>query len=355
LSECCVGIVLLEVVDMVKAIGFLEDQSSAIVSWQSFEDDKAGKFCTMVGVGDDLQLLDDGLEIIDSVSTSTGGQINRLALLSTGSCFYSDTKGNVGFVSISSSGGIGKVDTITAGVSSEDAICIDSDIHRSGHLVVNLFNTKSGGYFGLIDTQRDAMLGSIPLNSTGTPNAVRLVDSSQVVVGSMICSVFDVRTSQSKKGVPGMVLETTAVGGGRSFTAIESDGSHSVIAGDSAGGLWLWDVRQSGKEPLKSVHAHSGAVLAIHLANGIVGSTSTDNSVSLWTVAEKFASVGGSGVGKKKHRKLMMDLGDVGGKLKRLAVEGNGSALGVCVTDTGGVSYVTDTGIVALGHISEWQ
>jgi hypothetical protein len=105
------------------------------------------------------------------------------------------------------------------------------------------------------------------------------------------------------------------------------------------------------------VHAHSGAVLAIHLGNGIVGSTSTDNSVSLWTVAERTVSSSASsgGQAKKKHRKLLMDLGDVGGKLKRLAVEGNGSALGICVTDSGAVSYVTDTGVVALGHISEWQ
>jgi len=344
---------------MVQALGFLENQSSAIISWRSPESTGVH---TLVGVGSEFHLLGPELDV---VATAHGGdgRINRLVSLSSSSGYFSDSHGNVGFVALSSTnrGEIGRVDLV-ASSATDNGVCIDSDIHRSGHLAACLFNTNSGGFFNLLDTQRNSVLGNIPLGETGTPNAIRIVDSSHVAVGSLICSIFDVRTSQSKKGIPTRVLQTDGAWGGRSFTAIESDGSHTVIAGDSAGGLWLWDMRSDG--PVKSVHAHSGAVLAIHLANGIVGSTSTDNSVSLWTVAEPNVSSNEgirSAPTRKKHRKLLLDLGasDMGGKLKRLAVEGNGAALGICVEDYPSndrlVSYVTDTGVVGLAHISEWQ
>jgi hypothetical protein len=260
-----------------------------------------------------------------------------------------------------SASGFGKLDTCTVGAS-KDHTAIDSDMHRSGYLVSVLFNSRDGGHFSLIDTQRDSVIGNIQLGMTGTPNALRFVDSAgQIAVGSMVCSLYDVRTTQSKEGIPSRVFKTEdPTGGGRSFTALESDGGHTLIAGDSAGGLWLWDIRGTSSGPVKSVHAHSGAVLSIHLCDGIVGSTSTDNSVSLWTIADGQSGGANKGQAKKKHRKLLVEFGEDVGRLKRVAVEGNGSALGICIEDSVSgndrrVAYVTDTGIVALSDVSEWQ
>ena len=343
---------------MVHSLGFLEDQSSAVLTWR----DPTGHSSTLVGVGCSLHLLNDELDVAQTVSVvKSDGIINRLVAMSSGtSAYFSTTKGVVGFVGLSH-GSLGKIDTCSAGTTSGNNTAIDSDIHRSGYLVSVLFNTNDGGHFALVDTQRDSLIGKIRLGSTGTPNAIRFVDSAgQIAVGSMICSLFDVRTSQSKEGIPTRIFQTNdPSGGGRSFTALESDGGHTLIAGDSAGGLWLWDIRGTSSGPIKSVHAHSGAVLSVQLCDGIVGSTSTDNSVSLWTIAEGQREGADKSHSKKKHRKIL-EFGEDIGRLKRVAVEGNGSALGLCIEESVSgrdrrVAYVTDTGIVAVSEVSEWQ
>ena len=347
---------------MVHSLGFLEDQANAVLVWRDASDQSN----VLVGVGSSLHLLNEELDYVKTVSISdkSPGSVNRLVSMSDGlSAYFSTTRGVVGFVGLSSHA-FGKIDEFTAtriahGQDTHRHIAIDSDIHRSGYLVSVLFNTSAGGHFALIDTQRDALMGQIQLGLTGTPNAIRFVDSAgQIAVGSMVCSLYDVRTSQSKEGIPSRVFQTNdPSGGGRSFTALESDGGHTLIAGDSAGGLWLWDIRGTSSGPVKSVHAHSGAVLSVHLCDGIVGSTSTDNSVSLWTIAD---AQEGPSQAKKKHRKLVVEFGEDVGRLKRVAVEGNGSALGLCIEESirgkdRRVAYVTDTGIVALSEVSEWQ
>ena len=343
---------------MVHSLGFLEDQANAVLTWRN----SAGHSQSLVGVQSSLHLLNQEMDVDHSLDTKLPGVINRLVSVSEGSsAYFSSSRGVVGFVGLTASG-FGKVDTCTAGASKEHT-AIDSDMHRSGYLVSVLFNSREGGHFSLVDTQRDSLIGKIQLGMTGTPNALRFVDSAgQIAVGSMVCSLYDVRTSQCKEGVASRIFQTEdPSGGGRSFTALESDGGHTLIAGDSAGGLWLWDIRGTSSGPVKSVHAHSGAVLSIHLCDGIVGSSSTDNSVSLWTISE--AHGGGANKGqqaKKKHRKLLVEFGEDVGRLKRVAVEGNGSALGICIEESVSgsdrrVAYVTDTGIVALSDVSEWQ
>ena len=348
---------------MVHSLGFLEDQANAILTWRG-DGSSSQQSKILVGVGNQFHLMDEELDIVQSVSIDDG-QINRLVSVSEGagsSAYFSTTLGEVGFVSLSHNA-VGKISSCKSAIISQNiqTTAIDSDIHRSGYMASVLFNSRSGGHFSLVDTQRDSLIGTIGLGATGSPNALRFVDSAgQIAVASMVSSLFDVRTTQSKDGIPSRVFRTgDAAGGGRSFTALESDGGNTLIAGDSAGGLWLWDIRGTSAEPIKSVHAHSGAVLSIHLCDGIVGSTSTDNSVSLWTIAEPPQTT--QGVNKtKKHRKLLVEFGEDIGRLKRVAVEGNGSALGICIEESVSgkdrrVAYVTDTGIVALSEVGEWQ
>ena len=330
-------------------VSFLEDQSTAITTWRNHQ----GHPSTVVGVGCDVHLMDENLDIVDTLVNVASSRIVRLVGMNdNASMFYSAADGSLGFVSTNLGPyKIGKSEQCCSPIVEVGETAVDSDIHRSGHLVTVLLNSVSGGSVALIDTQRDAVIGRIPLGQTGTPNGVRIVDSTTVVTASMVCGLFDIRTAQSKSGIPSKVLETSNEFTGRCFTAVESDGNGMVVAGDSSGGLWLWDVR-SGSTPVKSVHGHAGAVLGLTLSNGVVGSSGTDGSVSVWKIADPASGP------KKKHRKLMLDLGD-SAQLKRVAVEGNGAALAVCIEDVVGadrhVSYVTDTGVVVLSHIADWQ
>jgi hypothetical protein len=79
----------------------------------------------------------------------------------------------------------------------------------------------------------------------------------------------------------------------------------------------------------------------------------------LWTIAEGQREGAEKSQAKKKHRKIL-EFGEDIGRLKRVAVEGNGAALGLCIEESVSgrdrrVAYVTDTGIVAVSEVSEWQ
>jgi hypothetical protein len=331
---------------MPSVVSFLEDQSSAVTSWRPSGHSKA---FTLAGVGTNLHLLSEDLEIIQSVSLPIADRITRLVGLSEhSSIFYSGTDGSIGFISCCS-GKLGKANPASSPAAVGYDVGIDSDIHRTGHLASVLFNSSSGGSCALIDTQRDSVIGRIPLGQTGTPNAMRIVDTSMMCVASGIVSLYDVRTSQAKAGSATKVLKCQGAAG-RVFTSIESDGGHSVIGGDSVGGLWLWDTRKEDS-PLKSVHAHAGAVLSLSLGGGIVGSSSTDGSISLWTVFSPEHQP------KKRTRKLLLD--DSTGPLKRCAVEGSGVATAVCIEDATDaerhVSYITDAGVVVLTQVADWH
>ena len=331
---------------MPSVVSFLEDQSSAITSWRPSGHTKA---LTLVGVGTSLHLMSEELEIIQSVELPISSRINRVVGLSDhSSVFYSGTDGSIGFIS-SSSGKLGKSNPSSSPAAEVNEIGVDSDIHRTGHLASVLFNSNSGGSCALIDTQRDSVIGRIPLGHTGTPNSMRIVDTSMMCIASSIVSLYDVRTSQAKAGAATKVFKCAGANG-RVFTALESDGGHSVISGDSAGGLWLWDSRKEDS-PVKSVHAHAGAVLCLSLGGGVVGSSSTDGSISLWTVLSP------ENQPKKRTRKLLLD--DSAGPLKRCAIEGAGVATALCVEDATDaerhVSYVTDAGVAVLTQVTDWH
>jgi WD40 repeat protein len=335
---------------MAPIVSFLEDQSAAIATWRFPGHSKP---LTLAATGSTLHLMSDDLEIIQSLSVGSS-RINRLVGLSGhASVYFSCIDGSMGLVTTSGSR-LGKVEQSASPSAENGAIAVDSDIHRSGHLASILFNTSAGGSFGLVDMQRDAVMGRIPLGQTGTPNAVRIVDNSSVCVASSVVSLFDVRKAEAKTGTASSVFLTASQeASGRVFTALESDGVQKLIAGDSSGGIWLWDTRKPDS-PIKSVHAHAGGVLTISLGGGMVGSSAADGSVSLWTVlASEEAHA------KKKSRRILLD--DSAGPLKRCAVEGSGIATALCVEDghmadsERCVSYVTDVGTVVLASTSDWQ
>ena len=335
---------------MPPVVSFLEDQTTAITTWRD-QSAHTPRPMTLVGVGNRLHLMNADLQIMDSVSLGTTSRVSRLiGVAGHSSVFFSSADGAMGFVATGHSK-LGKVEQSASPTALEGDTAVDSDIHRSGHLATILFNDKTGGSLALVDTQRDSVMGRIPLGQTGTPNGVRIVDNSLIAVGSSIVSIFDVRTSQSKSGIASKVLAAPSeTAGGRVFTSIESDGTNTVIAGDSAGGLWLWDCRQPAA-PANSTHAHSGAVLALSLGGGIVGSSATDGSVSLWTI-----SADQTLHPRKKSRKILLE---ESGHLKRSAVQGSGAATALCVeAATPGperlVAYATDTGVVALASVADW-
>jgi WD40 repeat protein len=327
-------------------VSFLEDQAVALSVLR--RTDGHSKSMTVVGVGDVLNLYSQELDMMDTVSVSTQSRIVRVVNMDSNTVFFACADGSLGLQVISSSGQFGKLEQLA----SPSSACIDADIHRSGHLasVLSQYSTV------LIDTQRDSIMGQIPLGKSGSPNGLRIVDNSLLAVGSAIVSLFDLRTPQCKSGIPSLVLDVPDAKG-RIFTSIESDGAGSVMAGDSSGGVWLWDCRSGSTAVTKSTHAHSGAVMAMSLGGGILGSASADGSVSLWTVVTDHAVPV-----KKKSRKLLLDIAsDVGG-LRRANVQGTGTPVAISVEDSivpvgtdRRVAYVTDTGVLVLGSLSDWQ
>ena len=326
-------------------VTFVEDQSAALALWRT----SGGDALTLAAVGPNLSLFSEELELIES-RTLGEARIVRLATMSNhASAFVACADGSLGFVGTTGgrlSESLQQVAPATADGVSESAL--DADIHKSGHLATVLLNSTSGGSVVLADTQRDSVIGRIPLGQTGTPNAVRLVDNSVVAVGSAVVSLFDVRTAQCKAGVASRILTTSEKG--RVCVSLDSDGSGALVGGDSSGAIWLWDTRHSTAS-VKHVHAHAGAVLSLSLGGGTVASASADGSVSLWTALADQPI-------RKKSRKLLLEMGDAG-QLKRCAVQGSGSATAVCLEDSTSSSdrqlaYVTDTGVLVRSSLAEW-
>jgi WD40 repeat protein len=329
-------------------VAFLEDQSVAVAVVR--RTDVGSKSMTLVGVGDVLNLYSQDLDLMDTVSVSTNSRIVRLINMDSSSFFFACADGSLGLQVLSSSSGqLGKMEQLA---SPTGAVCIDADIHRTGHLA----SVLSPHSTSLIDTQRDSVMGSIPLGQSGSPNGLRIVDNSLLAIGSAVVSLFDLRSPQCKSGIASLVLDAPEARG-RIFTSIESDGTGPVMAGDSSGGLWLWDCRNSNSAVTKSTHAHSGAVMGMSLGGGILGSASADGSVSLWTIVNEQAVPV-----KKKSRKLLLNItSDVGG-LRRANVQGTGTPVAISVEDSivpvgsdRKVVYVTDTGVLVLGSLSDWQ
>lgn len=323
-------------------VGFLEDQSVAVSVWRSV----AGSPVTLAGVGTNLNLYSEDLEVIDTIQLDQ--RIVRLVSVSNHtSSFVACADGSLGFIATPGARLGEQLQQAASPAAEQNETAVDADIHKSGHLASVLINSVAGGSVALADTQRDALIGKIPLGQTGTPNAVRFVDNSVIAVGSAVVSLFDIRTPQCKSGVASRLLSTTERG--RIMVALDSDGSGALVGGDSSGGVWLWDCRHS-TAAVKNVHAHSAAVLSLSLGGGTVGSTSADGSVSLWTVMADQPI-------RKKSRKLLLDMGDAG-QLKRCAVEGSGSATGISVEDSIGpdkqFAYVTDTGVLVRASAADY-
>lgn len=298
-------------------VGFLEDRSCSVALCGN---------SVLVGVEENVHLLSRvNLEEV-CVCNGGGGLVNRLSRISSDVVYYSTNSGRVGFVKLSGSCdvSIDEIFTKTA---------IDSDVHPSGHLAAVLF-VGDTSEFVLMDPTRGSVVGEVTLGGSGEPNSLRVVDSSQIAVASSVVSLFDVRTSQSKKGIPTTVLTGTA--GGVCYTSLDSDGAHSIVSGDSSGGVWRWDLR-AADEP-RNLHAHTGAVLASKAAGGAVACSSADGTVSVWSSEER-----------KKKKEFLGDFSS----LKRSFAEGSGTALGVDIEGTD-IAYVTDTGIVVLSEFSTW-
>ena len=273
----------------------------------------------MVASGGVFDTMNENLEITNTCEIFQN--VNRLVCVGD-SFFFSTVTGSIGFV---------RERTPEIILEKKSGAAIDSDIHSSGHLAAVL----SEGSFELIDPTRGTVVGQVPVGATGRGNGLRIVDSSLVAVASSVVSLFDVRTPQCKQGIPSFVLPGK---GGRTFTCLDSDSMHWLVGGDSEGQVVLWDARAPGTV-VKAVHAHAGAVLASSINGGLVGSTSTDGSVALWTVD--------SGRKKKKSRKHAVLAEMTSETLNRTAVEGGGAGLGICVEEEGKrVVYVTDTGLV---------
>lgn len=330
---------------MVVLSSFLEDQSRAVSVWR----ERGHKPSVLGGVGSELQLFSEDLELMDSKNIGDDSKINRLVVMSNHSSVFFSTQSKklFGFASLSGST-IGQIDSSNARLEKDSSPVVDSDIHRSGHLA-SILDSSS---LALIDLQRDSLVGTVPQGKTGVPSGTRIVDASTIAVASSIVSLYDVRTSESKSGIANFVLQGGSPG--RTFTAIESDGSNNVIAGDSSGGLFLWDTRQPTCV-LKNVHAHSGAVLSLAVGGGTVCSGSADGSVSLWTVVpvEQISS-------RKKTRTILSlnnftaDSGD----LRRVAVSGTPTALAIessSLGDSQVVVYATDTGVLSVRSVAEWS
>jgi len=307
-------------------VTFLDNQPGALTLSRTIHHAKP---LVIAGVGEDLQLFSEDLELLDSKSVA-GSKVIRLSSVSnTASCFFATERGVLGFVALGSSE-LGSVDSFPATSKPNDEKCLDADLHRSGHLASQLFHKS----LALIDVQREALVGSVPLGLTGSPSAVRVVDTSLMAVSSSIVSLFDVRTSDCKSGIASSVLE----GGtkGRIFTALESDAANLIVAGDSSGGLFMWDSRKPCLV-LKHMHAHSGAVSTLSIGAGFVCSGGADGSVSTWRVSEEIPS------SRKKSRKFL-DSAD-SGDLRRVNVSGTPTAVAI---DTSHLVYATDTGVLTI-------
>ncbi len=334
-------------------IGFLEDQSQSIYSWTNAFDRQT---YALVGMQGYLHLLNGSMEIVRSTKAWDNMQsaiVRIVGVSDNTNVFLVSGCGGCGFLSTNPNS-FASADITRFGNSVDSSnLTVDGDIHGSGNLAALL----SLSSISLVDPSREAIVGQVPVGFTGSANCLRISDSNSIVAGSMVCSLYDVRMShQAKTGVPASVLGTTPEFYGRCFTAIEADGVNSVIAGDSAGGMWLWDVRKN-TEPLKSVHSHSGAVLSVSLNEGLVASSGTDGSVSLWSLLTK---ADGDSHPKKKFKKLAMletdnIISSTSANLKRMAVEGSGAALCINIEDATNekhVAYVTDTGLAVLTPIS---
>jgi hypothetical protein len=327
-----------------KAVTFLEDQAMAITIVPRA--DPMGKPLVVVGVGNALNLYSQELDMMDTVAFTAEGKNERIVRLATlgssRSVFVASSDSSLALQTVTPSGQLGKLDQLSSPIKEG---CFDADIHRSGHLASVLFES----HVALIDTQRDTVIGGIPVGKTGTPNGLRIVENSLVAVGSAVVSLFDLRTPECKQGTASHILSAVEAKG-RIFTCIESDGVGSVVAGDSSGGLWLW---KSGKpEVEKNVHAHSGAVLGMALGSGVLGSASADGAVALWTVSQETVP---SNQAKKKSRKLLLDMHGING-LRRAVADGTGTPVAVAVEDSvgGDVAYVTDTGVLVVAPRAEW-
>ena len=320
------------------ATTFLEDQVGAISVWRL----GSQKPLVLAGVGSELHLFSEELDVIETTKpTECGGKIIRLVGLSNNSSFFFSTqKGFLGFLSlVGSAASLGKVELC----SHREGAAIDADIHRSGHLSCVL----SKDFLALIDMQRDSLMGSIPLGKTGTASGVRIVENSTLAVSSSIVSLFDVRTSECKSGIPNIVME----GGnpGRVFTTLESDHGYSILAGDSSGGVWQWDSRQPSS-PVKSMHAHAGAVLSVSVAGSLVGSGAADGTVSIWR------DDNGNQTRRKTRKILIAETTGGAGDLKRIAVSGTPTAISVEASSTSDqrIVYATDTGVLGVSSLSDF-
>jgi hypothetical protein len=333
-------------------VGFLEDQSRSVYPWRSAFD---GQTYTLAGLKGYMHLLNSDMEIVASTQKiSPVSPIVRLIGVSDNtSVFFATGSGGCGFVSTNPNS-FSQSDLKTFGKS--DLTVVDADLHGSGNIAGLLTETQ----IALLDPQRETALFSIPVGQTGSSNCMRFADPNHVVSGSLIASIFDIRTAQTKNGFPSSVLFTGSEFSGRAFTAMDSDGNNSVVGGDSAGGMWLWDIRKSG-EILKSVHAHSGAVLSFGMSSGQVASSGADGSVSLWSLVDQATTP--SFHPKKKLKKILIsDPSDglvlsTSASVKRMAVEGSGAALSVSIEDSATpdskhLAYVTDTGLAVLTPLS---
>jgi WD40 repeat protein len=328
------------VVQMV--VGFLEDQASSIALLRD-----SSHASVLVAMEDSLNLFSEQLDVMDSVSV--GKRIVRTVTAGSDNVFFACIDGSLAFQKISQNQ-FGSLEQL-ASPTAQKEVCVDADIHRTGIMAPLLFCSRTSASMCLVDTQHDAVVGRVPLGQTGTPNAVRVVDNSLIAVGSAIVSILDVRTDACKSGTANLVLSNPEAKG-RIYTALESDGAGKMVSGDSSGGICLWDLRSENKL-IKSVHAHSGAVLSMSLGGGVVGSSSADGSVALWTiVSEQGAPV------KKKSRKLLLELSNEIGGLKRSGVEGSGAAICVAV-DSGDserrFAYATETGVLVLSSFNDFH
>jgi hypothetical protein len=334
---------------MPQRVTFLEDQSVAVSVLPRVDVDS--KPVIMVGVGNALNLYSETLDMMDTVSLGTKSKVIRISSISSGSAFVACADGSLGLQTITSSGQFGKLQQLASSHEQSRTVkFFDADLHRSGHHACILAEQQ----MALVDTQRDAVVGNIPLDRSGTCNGLRIVSTSIVAVGSAVMSLYDLRTPETKEGIPAQILDAPD-SKGRIFSAVESDCLGSVMAGDSSGGLYVWDTRGTDLKPARSTHGHTGGVLGMSLGSGVLGSSAADGSVCLWNIAGD--KVHAANPIKKRSRKLLADMPAGGPELRRTRAEGSGLPVAISIEDFvgGDVAYVTDTGVLALGSRLDWQ
>ena len=80
-------------------VAFMEDQSTALVTWRNQDGNRPS---TVVGVGSNVYLMDEEMDIMDTVSICGSSRIIRLVGMNdNGSMFYTSVDGSIGFVSSS--------------------------------------------------------------------------------------------------------------------------------------------------------------------------------------------------------------------------------------------------------------